>query len=301
MKKELLLSLFSLLSISSFCQKIRLSDTTNQWKVFYYSCVGDLGSSFNISRYSTDTIYHGIAYKVLQDGYYTSFIREDTTAKKIFAIRIVNWIQPTSGPDTAEQLLYDYTLNIGDTFRCAVATHYVSSIDSVIINSTWHKTWLLLPFSCIGCPSSYTAFPYCVIEGIGSTFAPLTPLYPMHFYESCIALTCFNNRGTTPVLSHTVGAYFNNSTSCSLTFGLDVNSTVINNNIAWIYPNPVIADLSITASYSITTVTISNLLGKTLYSQQYNAEKVQLDVADLPAGMYLIRINGTEVRKFVKE
>ena len=32
-----------------------------------------------------------------------------------------------------------------------------------------------------------------------------------------------------------------------------------------------------------------------------NTQKVEMDVSILPAGIYLIRINGTEVRKFVKE
>jgi hypothetical protein len=59
--------------------------------------------------------------------------------------------------------------------------------------------------------------------------------------------------------------------------------------------------MTVAGSEMITEIVISNLLGQTLYSQQYNAEKVQVDVANLIAGIYLIRINGTEVRMFVKE
>jgi hypothetical protein len=68
-----------------------------------------------------------------------------------------------------------------------------------------------------------------------------------------------------------------------------------------VYPNPATTKLTLTASARITTVAISNLLGQTVYSHEYNADKVQIDVADLPAGIYFIRINGTEVRRFVKE
>jgi len=68
-----------------------------------------------------------------------------------------------------------------------------------------------------------------------------------------------------------------------------------------IYPNPTTTSLTITTTNKITSITITNLLGQTLYSQQYNSPQVQVDVSTLPTCMYLIRINGTEVRKFVKE
>ena len=66
-------------------------------------------------------------------------------------------------------------------------------------------------------------------------------------------------------------------------------------------PNPATTSLTISSVEKITTITISNLLGQLVYSQKYNAEQVQVDVADLPSGIYLVRINGTEVRKFVKQ
>ncbi len=48
-------------------------------------------------------------------------------------------------------------------------------------------------------------------------------------------------------------------------------------------------------------IAIMNLIGQTIYTQQYNSPQVLVDVANLPPGIYLIRINGTEVRKFVKQ
>jgi trimeric autotransporter adhesin len=68
-----------------------------------------------------------------------------------------------------------------------------------------------------------------------------------------------------------------------------------------IYPNPATTSLTITTADRVTTIIVSNLLGQTVYSQQYNAQQVQVNVANLPKGIYLIRINGTAVRKFVKE
>ena len=68
-----------------------------------------------------------------------------------------------------------------------------------------------------------------------------------------------------------------------------------------IYPNPTTTSLTITFSDKITSVAITNLIGQTVYSNYYHNEQVQVDVADLSKGMYLVRINGTEVRRFVKE
>ena len=68
-----------------------------------------------------------------------------------------------------------------------------------------------------------------------------------------------------------------------------------------IYPNPVTTSLTINFPDQITSVTITNLIGQTVYNNAYHGNEVQVDVSNLPSGIYLIRINGTEVKKFVKE
>ena len=68
-----------------------------------------------------------------------------------------------------------------------------------------------------------------------------------------------------------------------------------------IYPNPVTNALIIVSDNAISQITISNLLGQIIYSNQYYSEKTQVDVSGQPKGVYLVRINGTEVSKFVKQ
>jgi len=80
----------------------------------------------------------------------------------------------------------------------------------------------------------------------------------------------------------------------------NVNITANNKNIN-IYPNPTSTELTISSKDRVTAVAITNLIGQTLYSNQCNSSQLHVDVSALPTGMYLIRINGTEVRKFVKE
>ena len=67
------------------------------------------------------------------------------------------------------------------------------------------------------------------------------------------------------------------------------------------YPNPVTSELAITATEKINQITITNQIGKTVYTNEYDDVNVQIDVADLPTGLYFVKINGTEVRKFVKQ
>jgi hypothetical protein len=36
-------------------------------------------------------------------------------------------------------------------------------------------------------------------------------------------------------------------------------------------------------------------------TNNYNSDQIQVDVSTLPAGLYFVKVNGSEVRKFVKE
>jgi hypothetical protein len=74
-----------------------------------------------------------------------------------------------------------------------------------------------------------------------------------------------------------------------------------NNDQISIYPNPATTELNIASTDKINSVTISNLIGQVVYSQQCSSRQIQLDVADLPKGFYFVKVNNTEVRKFVKE
>ncbi len=68
-----------------------------------------------------------------------------------------------------------------------------------------------------------------------------------------------------------------------------------------VYPNPTSSELTIACSEKITKITITNLLGQTVFTHEYNTEKAEVNVANYPAGIYFVKINGTEVRKFVKQ
>jgi type IX secretion system substrate protein len=68
-----------------------------------------------------------------------------------------------------------------------------------------------------------------------------------------------------------------------------------------VFPNPSQNKLTITTTDKITTVSISNLLGQTVYTQSFNTQKAEIDISMLQSGVYFVKINGREMAKFVKE
>ena len=71
-------------------------------------------------------------------------------------------------------------------------------------------------------------------------------------------------------------------------------------NLITLAPNPAEDELTISSGAPINSVSVMNSLGQVICSQQYNANKVVVNVSNMPAGVYLVRINGSEVRRFVK-
>ncbi|MFI5196461.1 MAG: T9SS type A sorting domain-containing protein [Chitinophagales bacterium] len=68
-----------------------------------------------------------------------------------------------------------------------------------------------------------------------------------------------------------------------------------------VYPNPATTEITIEASEQVTAIAISNLVGQTIYTQTCNAKNIEVNIANLPSGIYFVKVNGTVVRKFVKE
>lgn len=95
--------------------------------------------------------------------------------------------------------------------------------------------------------------------------------------------------------------------SCSTTYA-GINSMSLHETR--IYPNPATSQLTIQSTsvilsgvegQPINQLTITNPLGQIVYTNHYNSEKIQVDISTLSTGVYFLRINSTEVRKFIKE
>jgi len=72
------------------------------------------------------------------------------------------------------------------------------------------------------------------------------------------------------------------------------------NNFMTVYPNPVSDQINVCNSTIINKLEIYNVLGQRIYYSDYCCNKTQINVNNLSAGMYFLKVNGNEVRIFCK-
>ena len=84
--------------------------------------------------------------------------------------------------------------------------------------------------------------------------------------------------------------------------GIDENGPSTGSGTLTVYPNPthgvLVVETRFIASHQTETYRITNLMGQTLMSGTITAENQQIDVSNLPEGMYFITV-GDAMRKFV--
>lgn len=76
---------------------------------------------------------------------------------------------------------------------------------------------------------------------------------------------------------------------------------VSNNDIVKIYPNPAQSEVTIEANETIGSVVITDRIGRNVFTGNYSARRITIDVASLPAGIYLLKVNDSKVYKLTKE
>ena len=237
-------------SIGTKAQKIHFTDETNVWRGVHID-----GSSGNPNiiltsgytfRYLRDTILQNTRYHVIGSTA-TAAIREDTLLGKVYFRFITQRIRDYEA-DTGEHVLYDYNLQVGDTFRTdnAMGAFYavVNAMDSTLIAGNYYKIW---HFSNTHSPTYGNLALGTIVEGIGSVGYPLWPVSFIDF-EDAFQLHCFSNAGSQPSINPAIRLpfyasstnwgppttdYFNNTTSCTL----DVNEFGHHKSIG-IFPNP---------------------------------------------------------------
>jgi hypothetical protein len=144
------------------------------------------------------------------------------------------------------------------------------------------------------------------VTGAGSSYTIHWRNHGVEFATTTVPSVTYTKTNSTDnitarVVSTSAGCY-DSTTSAEHVVTTDHTGVAINiPGEVSIYPNPAHDEIIITSQHRITTIVIANLLGQTLYNQRYNSAQVNVRVADLPAGVYVVKINGTEVRRFVKQ
>ncbi len=68
-----------------------------------------------------------------------------------------------------------------------------------------------------------------------------------------------------------------------------------------IYPNPTQQQITVVNNEEIAQLIITNLLGQEMINLTPNTTTVNVDLTNLPSGVYLLKVNGHDVRKVLKE
>ncbi|HYV93199.1 MAG TPA: hypothetical protein VE978_15605 [Chitinophagales bacterium] len=243
--------------------EIHLTDMGTEWDNY--------GSKFFLKG---DTVIQGLSYSLLKwqptyhyfyaqgfpPTYYGSnynssainigAVREDS--EKVW-LRLFNYVPnncPSNLPFNKDTLLYDFNLQIGETFNSGYNS-FVMEIDDVqLLNGEMRKRW-------------YFSNGDFWIEGIGSEGGILSPL-EIHF-ECGSQLTCY--RKNSELLYESIYTPYFTATCDSLLLGVEnptYPSTIIN-----ISPNPAYDLFTVNFSspnFSSTQIKITDVFGRNLFS-----------------------------------
>lgn len=201
-------------------------------------------------------------------------VREDS-AKKVYFINYM---------DTQEYVIYDFDLTVGDTahltYNGMPVSFIVDSITSILVDNQPRNVFHLRP------ESSFYFYYQSWIEGIGSLDELLIMRAPQTDYAS--DLLCFHENDTLK--------YYNpNYTDCYAPIvGLQ---EIAKQNRIELSPNPTDGKFTIVFpehfTYDEAVISIADVSGKIVVTRQITStEKAEMDLTELPAGLYFVRITG---------
>jgi len=230
--------------------------TTTQMAFFGDTIIGDITYNKLYTPIKKDPVFP-------QDWSLISFMREDEN-KKVWHKRM----------NKDEELLFDFSLEIGDT----IVGIYM--IPPLIVEDITYQTMLdgkerkIFSFSTGG-----SIFPDYWIEGIGSNDGLLIPFGSMitgGFYK----LLCLHEYNELIFFNEEYQTCYKSSV------GIDTYDNQIN-----IYPNPAkniiyIEDID---KLDVISISLINIYGQII--KQYDFNTTQLDISDIISGIYFVKIS----------
>lgn len=284
-------------SIALQAQIVQFSDTSNKWKVIGNHDMPSTPYSKNV-HYAGDTTVGGVQYQILQEDTYIKYLIRETGWGwgKVYA-------RAMDGIDSVDHLLYDYTLNAGDTFR----TEYYGSPSVAVVTSKGltnyvgyeYLTWNMKFISGGGYPGEYV-----VIQGIGALSDPLYPVIAPTYVENLSAVSCFTHDNAQPevspsvaydkVVAATLKASFDNNHSCAYNSLIVSNVNSANGQTVQLLPNPLNSDTRFvfTPAIQIGEVVITNSVGQTVIHKAVHDEKEFIIGNQISnPGIYFYRVN----------
>lgn len=289
MKKINILLITLLITSVSFSQSYFKFPTSNA--IWNYKIVGSL--SYPYEWPVIDSLGHSTTigsnqyievYRASQgNSNIIGAIREDTIQRKIY---FHNY--------TDEIVLYDFTLDVGDTIYYSTNLYYnldyykvVDFIDSVNVSGQYRKRWHLT--------NSYMSMTDTWIEGIGSVYR-YGLLYPndpdLVLDASNPYFGCFSH----DTITYMIGS--NCSGTCPCTDWLvEISEIDKNSDGVKIFPNPTENIVTIEISSDIFLYDYMELFtynGRLVDKFKINSEKLEINMSSLKKGLYFIKLTGNE-------
>ena len=267
--KKLLFLLTILLTMSSMAQTYYpFPDSNAQWNIHMLQ-MGWPPVEENYSIIiSGDTLINGLLYQklsIVNPVWYKGAIRQDSINRKVFII-----------PPAAltEELLYDFTMQVGDTVQGYIETYHardvVESIDTVLVGNNYRKRWKI--------NSGYNIY---FIEGVGSTYGLVEPSPGTIVDAPDFSISCFRQNNIT--------IYPDTVSSCELI--TSVKPVEAQNDQLKMYPNPSHGSITIEfdKSMNIKEIRLTDLPGKIILEQQTGG-RTKMEITNLQNGLYILTV-----------
>ncbi len=207
--------------------------------------------------------------------YYSSYwlaYRNDTITKKVWAIN--------SGP---EFLLYDFSLNIGDTMKGTNCEAVIIGIDSILIGTDYRKKFVVDVGLVNGC---------WIIEGIGNVGNQSGGSMSGPFGEGCCSVCVCNVAWNFNCFIQSGISLYPDTSTCQAING--INALTPLRVPTTIYPNPCkgIFTISYHSSSQQVTLHLTDVTGKIVFTQRLNnmQSAEQINAMGLSDGFYLYEL-----------
>ena len=194
-------------------------------------------------------------------------------------------------------VLYDYNAEVGDTWEIKVGTESLT----MHVDSVWHYEFEGRTYRILHVSDADDLFTGDIVCGIGH----LTSFFPERLMNQgkgyrVTGLRCYWVEGN---LIFKINRDACDAIYAELHNGINEDGPSTGSGTFTVYPNPTNNTLFVetvcTPSLPDLTYRIINLMGQTLLTGNISAETQQIDLTDLPAGMYFISV-GETTQKFVK-
>ena len=187
------------------------------------------------------------------------------------------------------------------------AASTITTIDSLLwvtdLDSSQTETWTVVTAPTHGLLSGFPATSVC--NGTATTTKPSGLFYTA--FSTYAHDDFFRVRVSDGALSDTISVYLGPKSLPVPVIPSSVN-TLASTALISIFPNPATSVLNVQWANMPAgngSVVINDMAGRGIYNNALtgnsNSGTTQIDVSAIPTGVYFVKVNGSEVRKFVKE